>query len=116
MVAKASRSLSPKRLAERMQQHRQAVMVLARQSAKRTVKDHIRAQGLKLAEFTARDLNELAEAEFERNRAQLIAEAEHLIETWPGLAYLRCAELVTAAQNQSEPKSTTSALQISGAK
>jgi hypothetical protein len=111
----ASRSLSPKRLAERMQQHRHAVMVLARQSAKRTAISHLRAQGLKPANFTARQITELAEVEFERNRAQLIAEAEHLIETWPGLAYLRCAELINSVQSQEPCSDKTIAVQKLGA-
>lgn len=97
----ASRSLSPKRLAERMQQHRHAVMVLTRQSAKRTAISHLRAQGLKPANFTARQITELAEVEFERNRAQLIAEAEHLIETWPELAYLHVAPACRTRLRQS---------------
>jgi hypothetical protein len=80
----ASTSLSPKRAAERMRQHRHAIMVLAMQSAKRTVKAHIRAQGLKISQFTCFQIGQLADAELERNRAQLIAEAEHIIETWPG--------------------------------
>ena len=115
MVAKAVRSLSPKRLAERTQRHRHAVIVLAMQSAKRTVKDHIRAQGLKVANFTARELNELAEVEFERDRARLIAEAEHMIEHWPGLAYLRCAELINSAQSQEPCSDSTIPVQKSGA-
>ena len=89
MVAQATRSLSPKRAAERIRQHRAAIMVLAMQAAKRAVKALIRARGQKLAEFSACEISVLAEAELERNRAQLIAEAEHVIETWPGFAYLR---------------------------
>ena len=85
----AAASLSPKRAAERMRQHRHAVMVLARQSAKKLVVAQIRAKGLRPANFTARDITELADAELERNRAQLIAEAEHTIETWPGFARWR---------------------------
>ena len=41
----AAPSLSPKRAAERMRQHRHAVIVLARQSAKKAIKAQIRAQG-----------------------------------------------------------------------
>jgi hypothetical protein len=43
----ATRSLSPKRLAERTQLHRQAVMQLARLAAKRAVQDNLRAQGVR---------------------------------------------------------------------
>jgi hypothetical protein len=116
-MAQAKRSLSPKRAAERMRQHRHAVMVLAMQSAKRTVKAHIRAQGLKISQFTCCEISRLADAELERNRAQLIAEAEHTIETWLGFARYRVsANITTNAQKHSEPISTTSALQIFGAK
>jgi hypothetical protein len=85
----AIRSLSPKRAAERMRQHRHAVVVLARQSAKKLVVAQIHTKGLRPANFTAREITELADAELERNRAQLIAEAEHTIETWPGFARWR---------------------------
>jgi hypothetical protein len=50
------RSLSPKQILERTQQHRHAVAVLAMQSAKRAVKADIRAKGLKVAQFSAKGL------------------------------------------------------------
>jgi hypothetical protein len=88
-MAEANRSLSPKRAAEKMRQHRHAVMVLARQSAKKSVVAQLRAQGLKPQHFLAREITLMAEAELERNRARLVAEAEHTIETWPGFARWR---------------------------
>ena len=75
--------------------------------------------GLKVAHCTAREVSVLAEVELQRNRAQFIAEAEHTIATWPGFARWRlpeCANLASDAQKQNEPKSTTSAVQILGAK
>jgi hypothetical protein len=45
-----------------------------------------RAKGLKLSQFSAKEIALLAEAELERNRARLIAKAEHSINTWLGFA------------------------------
>jgi hypothetical protein len=47
-----------------------------------------------------------------------MAEAAEAIATWPGFERWRVpdANISNNAQKQSEPKSTTSALQISGAK
>jgi hypothetical protein len=113
----AAVSLSPKRAAERMRQHRHAVMVLARQSAKKLVVAQIRAKGLRPANFTAHEITELADAELGRNSAQLIAEAEHTIETWPGFARYRVsANITTYARSENEPSSMASTVQMSGAK
>jgi hypothetical protein len=59
-----------------MQQHRQAVMVLALQRAKKAVKEQIRAKGQGLRDYSAREISLLAHAELERNRASLIADTE----------------------------------------
>jgi hypothetical protein len=61
-------------------------MVLALQQAKRLAQAQIRAKGLKLTQFSAKEITLLAEAELERNRARFIAVAEQTINTWPGLA------------------------------
>jgi hypothetical protein len=45
-MAEAKGSLSSKRALERMRRHRHAVIVLARQSAKKSVLAQLRAQGL----------------------------------------------------------------------
>ena len=47
-MVQATPSLSPKRLAERAQLHRQAVIQFARMAAKRAVKEEMRAQGIRL--------------------------------------------------------------------
>jgi hypothetical protein len=86
----AMRSLSPKQILERTQQHRHAVTVLAMQSAKRAVKADIRAKGLKVAQFSAKEITILAEAHLAQHREQLRAEAEHTIATWPGFARWVC--------------------------
>jgi len=85
----AARSLSPKQVQERMQRHRSAVAVLAMQSARREVKAQIRAQGLKVAHYSAKEISILAEAHLAQHREQLRAEAEHTINTWPGFARWR---------------------------
>jgi hypothetical protein len=110
-MAQASRSLSPKQIHERLQQHRSAVAVLARQSARRTIKAQLRAEGLKVSQFTAKDISIRADAWFDVHRDELIAEAEQVIATSPLFAYLKIN-----AQTQNDPKSTTSAVQILGAK
>src|SRR6516162_11268507 len=110
-IVMATRSLSPKQILERMQRLRQAVIVLARQSARRAIKAQLKAEGLKVSQFTAKDISIRADAWFDAHRAELIAEAEQVIATSPLFAYLRIN-----AQTQNEPISTTSAVQILGAK
>ena len=53
---------------------RQAVVVLAQQAAKNAVKNHIRAQGLKLWDFTSRDLTLWAEI-WLREHPEMFAQA-----------------------------------------
>jgi hypothetical protein len=113
-MAKAVRSLSPKQIAERTQQHRQAVMLFARLAAKRAVQDEMRAQGVRVtlvphAEIMARG------REYLDTHPELYQQA---VERAQRMGYVdpRSADIKTNAQKQSEPKSTTSALQISGAK
>ena len=118
-MAQANGSLSPKQVQERLQRHRSAVAVLAMQSARREVKGQIRAQGLKVAHYSAKEISILAEAHLAQHREQLRAEAEHAIATWPGFARWRlpnCSNIETDAQKTSQPISTTSAVQILGAK
>ena len=55
-MAKATPTLSPKRIAERTQLHRQAVMVLARLAAKRAVQDQLRSQGVRVSLFPHAEL------------------------------------------------------------
>ena len=114
----ATRSLSPKQILERTQQHRQAVMVLAHRRARKAVERQLKEQGLKPRYMALREINLLAQDYLAQHGEQLRAEAEHAIATWPGFARWRLpsADITTNAQKQSEPISTTSALQISGAK
>lgn len=80
----ATRSLSPKQIAERTQQHRQAVMVLAHRRARKAVERQLQEQGLKPRYMALREINLLAQDYLAQHREQLRAEAEHAIATWPG--------------------------------
>jgi hypothetical protein len=118
-MAKAVRSLSPKQIQERIQQHRQAVMIVALMRAKKAINAKLRAEGVRLTCVLPAVINAQARDYLAQHREQLIAEAEHAIATWPGFARWRLpdrANLLNDAQKQSEPKSTTSAVHNSGAK
>jgi hypothetical protein len=116
-MAQAARSLSPKQILGRIRQHRQCVIVLAHQSARKAIKAQLRAEGLKLSQFSAKDISIRAEAWFDVHRQELIAEAEQIVATSPYFARWRLpsANITTVAQSENEPKSTTSAVQMSGA-
>ena len=55
-MAQAVRSLSPRRLAERVQLHRQAVLTFARLAAKREVQNKLREQGIRVSLFPHAEL------------------------------------------------------------
>lgn len=101
-MAKATRSLSPKRAAERMQRFHSAVRIIAMLQAKRAVKEEIRAKGQKIAEFSCREISERADAFFAQHREELMAKATAIVRTFPEFA--GCAELSTSAQKRNEPK------------
>ena len=82
----ATRSLSPKQILERTQQHRQAVMVLAHRRARKAVERQLQEQGLKPRYMALREINLLAQDYLAQHGEQLRAEAEHAIATWPGFA------------------------------
>ena len=88
-MAKAVRSLSPKQIAERTQQHRFAVISLARYKARKAIEAALRAQGKRPTLYTPAQLNALAMAEFELNRIRLIAAAEKTVNTSPLFARWR---------------------------
>ena len=113
----ATRSLSPNRIVQKLREHRQCVIVLARQSARKAIKAQLRAEGLKLSQFSAKDISIRADAYFDVHRERLIAEAEHIVATSPYFARWRLpsANITTVAQSENEPKSTTSTVQMSGA-
>jgi hypothetical protein len=110
----ATRSLSPKRAAERMQRFRSAVRTIALFKAKKAVQAQIRARGERIAQYSCREISVLANAHFAQHQEELINRATAVVVTFREFA--GCANLVTAAQTQSPPKSTTSAVHLSGAK
>jgi hypothetical protein len=72
-----------------MRQYRHAVMVLAMQRAKRAVQADIRAKGLKIAQFTARDITEQAEVYLAQHRDELITKAAADCLTFPEFSRYR---------------------------
>lgn len=99
----ATKSLSPNRVAQKLREHRHAVRVLAMQSAKKAIKAQLRAEGLKLHQFSAKDISIRAEAWFDTHRAELIAEAEHTINTWPGFARWRLPVVEKISETEHSP-------------
>ena len=79
----ATQSLSPNRIAQKLREHRHAVIVLARQSAIKAIKAQIRAQGDKLSPVLGRTIRVFADAYFDVHRDPLIAEAEQIIAASP---------------------------------
>src|SRR6516165_3427644 len=115
----ATQSLSPNRIAQKLSEHRHAVIMLAHQSARKAIKAQLRAEGLKLSQFSAKDISIRAEAYFDVHRERLIAEAEQIVATSPYFARWRlpdCSNIENSAQNQNPQTSTTSTVQMSGAK
>ena len=113
----ATRSLSPKRALEKMQQHRHAVAVLARQAAIKAVKRQLQAQGIKPYSLSIREIRALADDYLAEHRERLVADAKQIIATSPLFASYRVgAELASDAQSKIEPISITSTVQMSGAK
>jgi len=93
------------------------VCTLARQKA---VKQQLRAQGLKLAQFSSRDIHIWADAFLEAHRQELIEQAREMVSSSSELRKLYereqhqlRAKLRTNAQEENGPKST---VQMSGAK
>ena len=116
-MAEAAVSLSPNRATQRIIGYRSAVMTLARMHAKKAVLHELRAQGFKPQHFSVREIGVLTDYYVNQHRARLMAEGEEAIATWRGFARWRLpgANIRTNAQEENEPKSITSAVQMSGA-
>lgn len=113
----ATRSLSPNQITQRLLKHRSAVVTLARQAARKAVKRQLQAQGIKLYSLSMKEISTLADDYLAQHSARLVADAKQIIAASPLFASYRVgAELTTNAQKENEPKSTTSAVQMSGAK
>jgi len=106
----ATRSLSPKRLAERTQLHRQAVIQFARMAAKRAVQEEMRAQGIRLTLVFPATITAKA-TEYLSAHPELFDEARKRARK---LGYVDpLANISSDAQTRSEPKSITSTVQNS---
>jgi hypothetical protein len=116
-MAKATPSLSPKRQAERMQRFQSAVRTITFFKAKKAVQAQIRARGERIADYSCREMSMMAEAHFARHRDELINKAAADVATFPEFSRYRveCAELSSDAQTENKPRSTSSAVQNSGA-
>lgn len=115
-MLEATPSLSPKAL-ERIRRFRSAVRTIALYRAKQAVREDIRAQGLKLGEFSARDIAIRAEAILAERGNELLAAATRDVATFPEFARFDIgANLSSVAQTQNTLNSMGSAVQQSGAK
>jgi hypothetical protein len=83
-------------------------MTLALYRARQAVKDAIRRKGEKVSAFAACEITAMAKAYLAEHR-ELMVDARATVERWT-------LEGLFGKRTPSEPKSTTSALQISGAK
>ena len=96
-----------------------AVKVLARLAAKRAVQAKLRDQGVRLTTYPYAELMRQAHEYLRAHPELYVAALERAKRmTADGVFGKRAqrAYLLTNAQSENEPKSTTSALQISGAK
>ena len=112
----AAPSLSPKRAAEGLQRFHSAVRTIALYRAKKAVQAQIRARGERIADYSCREISVMAEAYLNQHKEELINKAAADVATFPEFCPFVCANLVLNAQTQSQPKSITSAVQMSGAK
>ncbi len=100
-----------------------AAHCLAMLRSRNAVKDELRKHGVKASHLSARDISVWAQLFLEDHRAELIpaalAQARAMIASGAlGKRAQRalCAELRSDAQTQTQPNSTTSTVQNSGAK
>jgi hypothetical protein len=104
----ATPSLSLNRVVQRIREHRQAVMVLARLAAKKAVQGELRAQGVRVSLVP---------------HAEVMRRAREYLDTHPGLyqqaleranrlRYVepRLTKINNSAQTREQPKSITSAV------
>jgi hypothetical protein len=100
-----------------------ASFVLALQRARNAVKEELKRQRRRLADVEAKEITALAR-EYLDAHPELVADARPVVESWIARgvfgkraqrAWAGRANLTSDAQSQSEPISTTSAVQMSGA-
>jgi hypothetical protein len=100
------------------------IYTLAAYRARKQVKEDIKRRygSSKLREYSAAQINTMAQMWIEMHRDELIAEAKAMIAKSPALTKMyekeqrQRAKLLTNAQSKIEPISNTSAVQMSGAK
>jgi hypothetical protein len=99
-----------------------AAHLLAQLRARQAVKRELQKQGLKASHYSAKEISSWGSVYLEDHPElipEAIASARAMIlrgDFGKRAARALCAKLKTNAQTPSEPKSTTSAVQISGAK
>ena len=120
-MAQATPSISPHTPLTLAQHMTMATMTRAMQLARGAVKEQLKRERIRLAEVEAKEITSRAR-DFLKTHPALIAEAKLQIEAWfaRGVFGKRAqrafANLKISARTTSEPKSATSAVQISGAK
>ena len=113
----ATRSLSPKQIQERIQQHRLAVMVLARRSARKAIEAKLKGQGVRVSFVPPCEIMTLTNDYLAKHRAFFVVEAKQAIATRRGFKRWRLPDCVKInAQTEKQPISTTSVVQKLGAK
>jgi hypothetical protein len=111
-LARAQRA-EERELAKRRAYHT-AIRVLALHASRKAIKEQLRARGLKISAFTARELAEWAELYFRANIAQLSHDAQRCVDAFPEFVRWRAsAKLLTNAQTQNAQLAGTSVVQIS---
>ena len=109
-MAQAVRSLSPKQILERTQQHRQAVMLFARLAAKRAVQDEMRAQGVRVTLVSHAEVMRQAR-EYLDTHPELYQQA---LERAKRMGYVDpCADIKTNAQPKTACSTSTISVQNS---
>jgi hypothetical protein len=98
------------------QHFRSAVMTIAMMRAKKAAQAQLRARGLKPQHYSSREIVVMAEAYLGQHREELISKAAADVATFPEFARHLSANLLSDAQKEKPSISTTSTLQISGAK
>jgi regulator of protease activity HflC (stomatin/prohibitin superfamily) len=82
-MAEATRSLSPHQITQRLLKHRAAVATLAQQAARKAVKERLRADGLKLHDFSAKEISALADKYLAEHRARLETAVQEIMQKTP---------------------------------
>ena len=98
-----------------MQRFRSAVIIISKMRARQAIKDQIRARGDKVSNHSHRDICVMADDWLAQHKDEIIPKAVADCLTFPEFSPWR-SELESYAQIQKPQISTTSTLQISGAK